>query len=156
MTLTLFAAFAPLAGLVVTLAALASAPVRHGRALGFGLAVILLGYGYGAGSELLGRPKPVRLAVVERAAASATVIASHSIEGEALYLWLLLPGAEAPRAYALPWSRAAAEALLRAEAEAEASGGTVVLRHPFRSGEGGAEGMFEAIRPPPPPAKAGA
>lgn len=155
MTLTLFTVFAILAALVLGLASLALARAPAARAASFGLAVLALLYGYGAGAELLGRPKPLRLAGFERTLADATVIASTYEEGRAIYLWLMLPGREAPRAYVMPWSQAAAEDLLRAEEEAEANGTRVRLRNPFRPGEDGAEGFFDAPALPPPPVKSG-
>lgn len=156
MTVTLFTVFALLAGLVIALAGMVL--LRHRRAglVVFGLAALVLGYAYAAGAELLGRPKPLRLAGFERGVENATVIGSTYEEGRAIYLWLILPGSAVPRAYVLPWSQEAAEDLLRAEEAAGANGTRVMVRNPFRHGEAGAEGSFDAPAPPIPPEKTGA
>lgn len=151
---TLFFAFAAVAVAVLGLAALAGvAPSRAVRGVALGLAAAGLGTAYFAGSELLGRPKPARLALLERGADAAQLAGSHYIEGEAIWLWLILPGEDAPRAYALPWSREAAEALRRAEAQAEENGTRVEVRAPFRRNEAPNEPVFRAPPRPPLPEK---
>jgi len=69
--------------------------------------------------ELTGRPKPLALEWVHDLHDGATVVAYKFVEDEAIYLWLVLPGETAPRAYALPWDRKAAKDLQEAEAQAQ-------------------------------------
>jgi hypothetical protein len=69
--------------------------------------------------ELTGRPKPLALEWIHDLRGGATVVAYHFVEDEAIYLWLLLPGESAPRAYALPWDRTAAKDIQEAEAVAQ-------------------------------------
>lgn len=154
----LFYGYAGLVALVLGLMALALAG-RLGMAARWAvlaLAAGLMAAIYVGGAEVLGRPKPVRLALIERAAGEAEVIAALPLEGVAIHLWLLLPGAEAPRAYTLPWSEAAAEALRAAQAEAEANGTRARMRHPFAGGQDDTEAQF--VAPPPerlPPKRGG-
>jgi hypothetical protein len=68
------------------------------------LAALLLPTAYGSMVDLLGRPKPVAMAWAEERVGEATVLAASLREGEAIYLWLQLDGAPAPRAYVRPWS----------------------------------------------------
>ena len=69
--------------------------------------------------ELTGRPKPIALEWVHDLRGGATVVAYRFVEDEAIYLWLVLPGESAPRAYALPWDRASAREIQEAEAVAQ-------------------------------------
>lgn len=147
----LFPAFAAIALLVVTLYGIGLAGMASVRLRWTGLAVAAaaIALTYLAGVEVLGRAKPVRLAMLEADTAEARLVASHAVEGVAIYLWLMPGGGgSAPRAYELPWSQEMAEALRAAEAEAEARGGEVVVGRPFDS-DIPAEGRFSV---PPPPA----
>jgi hypothetical protein len=156
MSATLFLHFALLALPVLALAVLAGRTRRAIPLVVVALAALVLGLAYLAGTDLLGRPKPLRLATLERGADSAEVIAATFVEGEAIYLWLRLPGAPAPRAYVMPWSQSAAKALFRAQGQAEQSGAQVVLNGPFGSDSAGAEtGLFDVVRLPPLPPKPG-
>ncbi len=156
MMATLFLPFALLAMPVLALAALAGRVRRSVPVVIVALAALVLGGAYLAGTELLGQPKPLRLAAFERGADSAEVIASTFIEGEAIYLWLRLPGAPEPRAYVMPWSQSAAEALYRAEGEAEQTGAQVVLHEPFGTDASGSQdGLFDVLDLPPSPPKPG-
>ena len=119
------------------------------KALALSLAAGLLCSFYFSGSELLGRPKPAQLALLERATDEVTVVSSLYIEGEAIYLWLVFHEQRVPRAYRMPWSQAAAEALRRAQGEAEINGTLVRMRSPFLQGTADQDVQFFA---PPPPA----
>jgi len=121
--MTLFTAFAVVA---VTLCLVAA----RAQPWPLWLAAVLAS-AYWGGSDLLSRAKPVRLALVERMADTAIVVGSHYVEGEAIWLWLILPGEAAPRAYSLPWSQEAAERLQRARRQAEADGTHVEWQMPF-------------------------
>ncbi len=123
------------------------------RVLALMLMAVTLAVAWGAGSDLLGRPKPAQLALLERGAEEATVVASLNAEGEAIYLWLILPGDPRPRAYALPWSIDAAEALRRAGEDAEGQGTEIRMRLPFGHGVEDDEPKFYARPPPPLPPK---
>lgn len=151
----LFFSFALLAVPVLALALIAGRARRALPAVALTLAAVVLGLAYAAGAELLGRPKPLRLAALERGAGEAVVLASHYEEGRAIFLWLVLPGASAPRAYVMPWSQQAAEALLRAERAAEERGTQVVMRDPFGASDSSSEGRFEVLDLPPLPPKPG-
>jgi hypothetical protein len=132
----LFSAFTAISLLVLILYALVLSGMSRvwqrwtGLAISAGLILAV----YLSGAELLGRAKPARLALLERGMPKAELVASHALEGVAIYLWLTPPqeGA-APRAYVLPWSQELAEELRKAEAKAEATGGTVVVIAPFMS-----------------------
>jgi hypothetical protein len=64
--------------------------------------------------ELLGRPKPLALSLGGEVRHGATVVGSLLREHEAIYLWLVLPGESAPRAYVAPWDTDQAKALQEA------------------------------------------
>ncbi len=82
----------------------------------------LIGTGYAAVVELLGRPKPSQLSAIVSADASVTVVASHLREGEAIYLWLLGDDNTEPMSFVLPWKLETARKLRRAGLDAEAKG----------------------------------
>lgn len=73
--------------------------------------------------EFLGHPKPI---AVEWRAGEATVVATSFAEGEAIYLWLLWPDENVPRAYAVPWDERVAAEIAAAVEGVEQDGGEVV------------------------------
>ena len=93
------------------------------RTLSVGIFVLLIGVIYGGSIELLGRPKPLRLEW--RGTADAQVLGAMPVENEAIYVWLVMPGASEPCAYVLPWSLEAAQQLQDAMNQAEADGTAV-------------------------------
>ncbi len=144
--------------IVLIAAALAAIAIRAPRPLALRagaivLAGALMATGYAGFAELLGRPKPADLEWAARNISEVTVLASEMREGEAIYLWLQLDDLREPRAYALPWSMAAARQLHRARGEAEEAGTTVRMRTPFRDPDEGGERMFYAAPQPPLPPK---
>ena len=70
------------------------------RTLSVGIFVILIAVIYGSSIELLGRPKPLRLEW--RGTADAQVLSAMPVENEAIYVWLVMPGATEPCAYVRP------------------------------------------------------
>ena len=92
--------------------------------------VLFLPLGYASLVDLLSKPKPVDMEWWLSGAAEAEVLASRMVEGEGIYLWLQLPEVAEPRAYVLPWDRAAAEELQQAKREAEEQGGGVQMGLP--------------------------
>src|SRR5262245_66623964 len=77
------------------------------RATSATIFLVLIGVVYGGSIELLSRPKPLRLEW--RDATEAKVLGATMREGEAVYVWLEVPGADMPRAYALPWDLPSAQ-----------------------------------------------
>ncbi len=114
-----------------------------------GAAVILaglLGSDYLAFSDLLSRPKPVRLEFFGADLEEAQVLAATLHEGEAIYLWLRLSGLRQPRYYAMPWQRDTAENLQEVLREAEETRSRVIMRLPFeRSLDERAQPRFYAL-----------
>lgn len=155
----LVAIYASAAASAIALASIAVLAPRRlfVRAGAVAAAGFLLGAGYFGFADLLSRPKPVRLAFVERKAEDATLLGSSYQEGKAIYLWLKLPGVDEPRAYSLPWDPAQAESIEQARRDATKHGraGVVRVRQPFQRGEGDAieRPMFYAPAQPPPPPK---
>jgi len=73
-----------------------------------------LGTSYVGLGELLGRAKQVDNMTWDRPdVESADLLAAFFIEGEAIFLWLMYEGLEAPRYYQFPWSRSMAEKIQR-------------------------------------------
>ena len=156
----MMALFPAFVGLLLLVLALFILLIAGGGALwlrwaGLSISTALLAGVYVAGTETLGRAKPARLAMLEQGAGAARLVSSLAVEDKAIYLWLILPGQAAPRAYVLPWSTAVAEALRKAAAEAEANGTEVVVSDPFNASL--APGDRFSAPPPPslPPKHAG-
>jgi len=144
-----------LAVAALALLALREAGGSRVRLAALGLAGVALALAYGGAAELLGRAKPTRLALFERGDERPVLAASHMVEGEAIWLWLVLEGSEAPRAYRLPWSVQTAEALRRAEARAEQNGTRVEVERPFANDDQPASETFRVPPPEPLPRKPG-
>lgn len=102
---------------------------------------------------LLSRPKPLILAYEESGFQEAQVLGSSLKEGEAIFLWLQLPGFTEPRAYALPWSREMAQQLEEAKRKAEENGGGIGLKLPFERSWDRREPKFYAMPQPALPPK---
>jgi hypothetical protein len=112
------------------------------RATSATIFLVLIGVVYGGSIELLSRPKPLRLEW--RDAAQAKVIGATMREGEAIYVWLEVEGADAPRAYALPWDMQMAQQLQNAMQEGQAKGTEVQMSMPFDPGLDEREPKFYA------------
>ena len=97
---------------------------------------------YASLSDLLSRPKPIWLEWSERDPAEAEVLGSDIREGEAIYVWLLVPGRGSPRAYALPWSREMAQQLQDAGEKVEETGTGLMMRKPFERNRDDQERVF--------------
>ena len=81
------------------------------------------------------------------------VLGAMPIENEAIYVWLVMPGATEPCAYVLPWSLEAAQQLQDAMNQAEADGTGVRMGIPFEASLDDREPMFYAMPQPAMPAK---
>ena len=151
----LFFLFIVIVALTLTLTGLViNLPAHPGiKVFALALAAALVVNFYLSGSELLGRAKPARLALLERGADEVSVVSALNVEGKAIYLWLIFPGDTAPRAYSMPWSDEAAEALRKAQDEAEINGSTVRMRNPFLKRSTDKDEQFFAPPPPPMPPK---
>ncbi len=95
------------------------------------LAALMMPTAYASLTDLLGKPKPVSMEWAKRAVPEATVLGASMREDEAIYLWLQLDGAGAPRAYVLRWDMEAAKVLQQAMRRAESDGTSVRMRRPF-------------------------
>jgi len=126
------------------------------RALVRGVALVLvaalLPLGYAGFSSLLSRPKPASLEWARRSLPEAKIVGSYLVEGKAIYLWLMVPGSDAPRFYEFPWSRKLAEKLARAQQAARKQGVRVRMRRPFGDEKDMVKSRFrvEGHRPLPP------
>lgn len=121
------------------------------RATSATIFLVLIGVVYGGSIELLSRPKPLRLEW--RDAAEAKVIGATMREGEAIYVWLEVSGADVPRAYALPWDTQMAQQLQNAMQEGQAKGTEVQMSMPFEPGLDDREPKFYAAPQPALPNK---
>ena len=123
------------------------------RCWAVGLSGIVFVSGYVALADMLSRPKPMSLAWAEESVASADVLGSTFIEGEAIYVWLRLPGSLEPRAYKLPWDPRQAQQLQDAMNAVAETGGSVQMRQPFDQEIDEQESLFYALPQPPMPDK---
>ncbi len=119
------------------------------------LAALIMPTAYASLMDLLGKPKPVTMEWAKRAVPEATVLGASMHEDRAIYLWLQLDDAEAPRAYVLPWDMAAAKGLQKAMRRAEADGTSVRMRRPFDVESTRDEPLFYAEPQPALPPKRG-
>ena len=125
------------------------------RLIASGVAILFLPTVYFQFTELLSKPKPVAFEWYERERAKAEVLSVSLHEGEAIYLWLRLPGSREPRAYVAPWNVKMAEKLEEALEEAVKQDGKVEMQDPFskRSLQDWGDLSVEIIPPPIPPMK---
>ena len=139
----------PVTAFIIVGTALASLTIWSRRLLlakgaAIALSAVLVGTGYAATVELLGRPKPVDIEWSDQDLSKARVIAAEMQEDVAIYVWLGIEGEEAPRSYVLPWSDQAAQQLHGAMQQAEEEGGEVQMNQPFESTPDDEEPMFYA------------
>ena len=94
------------------------------------LGVLLLTYAglYLAGTEMLARPKPIGLELFARGRGEAEILAMAVDPGNAVYFWLRLPSGSEPRAYVMPWSDKAMEAVQKARDETARTGENMRLQ----------------------------
>lgn len=116
-------------------------------------ATALLPLCYFSLNDILSRPKPVQLETIHKQIYEVNVLSSVMKEGEAIYLWLQLPGVDEPRAYKLPWSDETAKQLHQAKQEAEQSGTEVKMKKPFEKTVDKQEPVFYAAPQAAPPEK---
>lgn len=117
------------------------------------LSVALVGLIGASVVELLGRPKPTRMEWVQRKGAEADVLGSRMVEGQAIYLWLGLPGQPEPRAYVLPWNMEVAKELQKALEEAAKNGSQARAQLPYEFSWEKREPKFYALPQPKLPDK---
>ncbi len=146
------------AGLTAVAAALAAivvwAPRRPGvKFAALALTACLLLLGYLGLAELAGRPKFVRDEWLRAHTPEAEVLAFDLREGEAIYLWLRLPGLTEPRAYRLSWELSLARQLQQAAQAAERARTGLAMRLPFAAAQDELEPKFYPLPQPPAPPK---
>lgn len=113
------------------------------------LLVGFLGAVFADTSSLLGRAKPVSLEWLQPHIAQATVLGSHPVEDEGIYLTLLLSQEQKePRLYRIPWDSRIAQQLMDAQTQAQEGGTQVIMSHPFEASLDRDEPLFYA--PPQP------
>jgi hypothetical protein len=117
------------------------------------IAVLFLPATYVSVVELLSRPKPIALQWQRMDLSEARVIGAELREGEAIYLWLRMPGFEEPRSYVLPWDQKLAEQLHGAQRDAQARGTAVHARGLFEPSQDRQQPVFYAVPQPARPPK---
>lgn len=116
----------------------------------------LLGVGLMGGLDLLGRPRPMDAAWIERARAEeVAVLGADMVEGQSIALMVKVPGEAEPRLYALPWNQKMAEQLQNAMRDAREEGGGMAMRMPFERSWDKDEPRFYALPQPKLPEKDG-
>ena len=143
---------AALYGLLALMAGAASLFARREWVRAGAYCLLLVGLA-GVWIASLGHPRPVGLGGNPR---SGTVVAFSLDEPDAIYVWLMRPGAREPLALELPWRMRDAVALAKAAEAAKQSGAEVRMRggsHRGGHGTDRAQPMFYPAPPPPLPAK---
>lgn len=111
-------------------------------------------------NQLLSQPKPISQEFFLRHAGEAVVLGAKAKDEETIYLWLQLPGHEAPAYYSMPWSGKAEEDLQMARKVVGEQGGSLLMKDPFQAMpmtglRGDREDRVFYVAPPPrPPLKA--
>jgi hypothetical protein len=123
------------------------------RASAFGLAVLFVPLSYASFASLLSKPKPVSMEWARANTQEASVLGSSIREGEAIYIWLQMPGVDEPRAYTLPWNRSIANQLQEARRKAEEQGTGLGMRLPFEHSWDKQEPKFYPLPQPALPPK---
>lgn len=103
------------------------------RIAAVGVMALFIPAAYASLSDLLSRPKPVSIEWIHRNAKEAAVLGSRVQEGQAIYVWLQLPGAAQPRAYVLPYDVETAKQLHKAQSDAKRNGTQARMKRPFKS-----------------------
>ncbi len=153
----LFYVFAGATGVAAALAAIAiwaPRPTRV-RVVALSIAALFIPVVYAQSIEMLSKPKPASFEWYERGADTAELLGVSFAEGQAIYLWLRIPGAFEPRSYVIPWNLQLAEKLEDAVDGAIRSRSTIILKKPFyrRSLEEWGDLNVEIKPPPLPPLK---
>lgn len=146
---------------VVLAATLATIAVWAPRRLWIKASAVLCAVGfmpvaYAGMTDLLSKPKPVRLEWVHGTTDTATVLGAQIRENEAIYLWLQVADAGEPRYYKLPWSLDLAKQLQEAMREAEKSRSGIAMKLPFENSNDPDKPKFYAVPQPKLPEKGGA
>ena len=81
--------------------------------------------------DLLSRPKPTYLEIINKDIDEALVLAVNVEEGIAIYVWLKFPNFNEPRAYAYPWNLEMASELKKAIKQANDDRTQLRMRQPF-------------------------
>ena len=123
------------------------------KTIAIAVAALFIPLAYAGFTEMMSKPKPARMEWRYGDLAEATVIAAVIREDEAIYVWLRIDGVDEPRAYALPWSRRAAEQLQAATREAEGNQTELRAQFPFDSDRAEYEQLFYAMPQAAAPAK---
>lgn len=144
----------------VLAAMLASIAVWSPRRAWIKLAAVLLSVGfmpvaYAGMTDLLSKPKPVRLEWAAAATESATVLGAQIKENDGIYLWLQMEGAAEPRYYKLPWDQETAKQLQKAMREAEKNHSGMAMNLPFEPSNDPDKPKFYALPQPKMPEKGG-
>jgi hypothetical protein len=110
-------------------------PQARRRVLGVGIFILLALVAYGGTFEILGAAKPYFLEW--RELNGKKVIGAHWIEGEAIWIWLLVDGE--PKQYKLPWSQREAEQAQKSRRKSKENGGEMIFSD--REGKEGERGI---------------
>ena len=101
--------------------------------------------------EFLSKPKPQSFEWFERNVEEAEILAVSLKEGEAIYMWLRLDGAQEPRYYEFPWNLKLAERLEEDVDNAIARNSRLIIKNPFeKRPEGDPLGDLNIQIVPPP------
>jgi hypothetical protein len=123
------------------------------RMTAFLVSALFVPLSYAAFASLLSKPKPVALEWLRGATQQANVLGATIHEGQAIYVWLQMPGLDEPRAYTLPWSLELARQLQDARRKAEEQGTGLGMRLPFEHSWDKQEPKFYPLPQPALPPK---
>lgn len=114
--------------------------------------LIVAGTGYAGFVLLLGQPKPIEFSALTSDKEALTLVSSHLVEGEAIYLWTLKEGSAEPTSYRLPWRLEDAKKLQKAKKTAEAVGSPVKVLRSGNPNDGAQSEWTFRVSPPKAPA----
>lgn len=145
---------------VALAAALATIAIWSPRRVWIKLVAVLVSVGfmpvaYAGMTDLLSKPKPVRLEWARATTDRATVLGAQIKENAGIYLWLMMEGAAEPRYYKLPWDQELAKQLQEAMKEADKKKSGLAMNLPFEKSNDPDKPMFYALPQPKMPEKGG-
>ena len=86
---------------------------------------------YGTMLEILSRPKPKNLELLNKYANELTLLHVNWVEGEAIFLLVQLDGLKEPRLYKFPWNASQAQEYDEALEKGRENGEEVKIANPF-------------------------
>tara|TARA_B100000686_G_scaffold333333_1_gene399147 strand:- start:50 stop:598 length:549 start_codon:yes stop_codon:yes gene_type:complete len=122
--------------LTILIAAIISITIWSRKSVIYKIFALLIGFccfivSYGSMIEILSRPKPKNLELLNKYANELTLLHVNWVEGEAIYLLVQLDDLKEPRLYRFPWNAAQAQEYDEMLEKGRENGEEVKIANPF-------------------------